>query len=85
MAGVAYGNFEGDTNGFKNICPPGGTCLLYPSGWTYAASAGVIGEYNLTPSVGFRLVPEYFLTGFGSTVEASRGFTAGLVYRFGKQ
>ena len=85
MAGVAYGNFEGDTNGFKNICPPGGTCLLYPSGWTYAACAGVIGEYNLTPSVGCRLVPEYFLTGFGSTVEASRGFTAGLVYRFGKQ
>jgi hypothetical protein len=86
MAGGAYGNFEGDTNGFKNICPPGGgPCLLYPSGWTYAASASVIGEYNLTPSVGFKLVPEYFFTGFGSTVQASRGFTAGLIYRFGKQ
>lgn len=86
LGGGAYGNFEGDTNGFKNICPPGGgSCLLYPSGYTFAASASVIGEYNLTPSVAFKLVPEYFFTGFGSTVQASRGFTAGLVYRFGKQ
>ena len=88
MAGGAYGNFEGDTNGFQNLCnlAPGQTsCLLYPSGWTYAASASVIGEYNLTPSVGFRLVPEYFFTGFGSTVQASRGFTIGMIYRFGKQ
>ncbi len=86
MAGGAYGNFEGDTNGFKNICPPSsGTCLLYPSGYTYAASASVIAEYNLTPSIGFKLVPEYLFTGFGSTLQASRGFTAGLIYRFGKQ
>lgn len=88
MGGGAYGNFEGDTNGFKNLCNlvPGQTsCLLYPSGWTYAASATVIGEYNLTPSVAFKLAPEYFFTGFGSTVQASRGFTIGMIYRFGKQ
>jgi len=89
MAGPAYGNFEGDTNGFGNLCGQApsnpSVCLLYPSGWTYAASASVIGEYNLTPSVGFKLVPEYFFTGFGSTVQASRGFTAGIIYRFGKQ
>ncbi len=86
MGGWAYGNFEGDTNGFKNICPPGAsTCLLYPSGSSYAASVSVIGEYNLSPSIGFKLVPEYFFTGFGSTTQASRGFTAGLIYRWGKQ
>ncbi len=88
MAGGAYGNFTGDTNGFKNICPlPGttGACLLYPSGVSYAVSASIIGEYNLTPSVSFKLVPEYFFTGFGSTLQASGGFTAGIVYRFGKQ
>jgi hypothetical protein len=86
MAGGAYGNFEGDTNGFKNICPPGGTtCLLYPNGASYAASASIIGEYNLTPSIAFKLAPEYFFNGFGSTVQASRGFTAGITYRFGKQ
>jgi hypothetical protein len=86
MGGGAYGNFEGDTNGFKNICPPGtGHCLLYPSGYTYSASASIIGEYNLTPSIAFKLVPEYFFTGFGSNMQASRGFTAGMIYRFGKQ
>ena len=88
MAGGSYGNFEGDTSSFKNLCNlvPGKTgCLLYPDGASYAASAAVIGEYNLTPSISFKLVPEYFFTGFGSTMQASRGFTAGIVYRFGKQ
>jgi hypothetical protein len=32
-----------------------------------------------------RLAPEYFFTGFGSSMQASRGFTAGFVFRFGKQ
>jgi hypothetical protein len=80
MAGWAYGNFSGDTNG---VPPP--DLGLYPDASTYAASVSIIGEYNLTPSVAFKLVPEYFFTGFGSTTEASRGFTAGMIYRFGKQ
>ncbi len=80
LAGWAHGNFSGDTNG---ISPP--LLGLYPDADTYAASAAIIGEYNLTPSVGFKLAPEYFFTGFGSTTQASRGFTAGMVYRFGKQ
>jgi hypothetical protein len=80
LGGWAHGNFSGDTNG---ITP---TLLgLYPDANTYAASASIIGEYNLSPSVAFKLAPEYFFTGFGSTTQASRGFTAGLVYRFGKQ
>jgi len=80
MGGWAHGNFSGDTNG---ITP---TLLgLYPDANTFAASASVIGEYNLTPSVAFKLAPEYFATGFGSTVQGSFGFTAGIVYRFGKQ
>jgi hypothetical protein len=80
MAGWAHGNFSGDTNG---ISPP--LLGLYPDANTYAASVSVIGEYNLAPNIAFKLAPEYFFTGFGSTVQASRGFTAGLVYRFGKQ
>jgi hypothetical protein len=80
MGGWAYGNFSGDTNGI----PP--TLLgLYPSGSTFAASVSAIGEYNVTPSVALKLAPEYFATGFGSTVQNSLGFTAGIVYRFGKQ
>jgi hypothetical protein len=80
MGGLAYGNFSGDTNGYTPA-----EVGLYPDGSTYAASASIIGEYNLAPSVAFKLAPEYFITGFGSTVQASRGFTAGVVVRFGKQ
>jgi hypothetical protein len=92
LGGVGYGNFEGDTNGEKNLCGdspnyPGNlnVCLLYPSGISYAASASIIGEYNLTPNIAFKLAPEYFFTGFGSTFQADRGFTIGITYRFGKQ
>jgi len=80
MAGWALGNFSGDTNG---ISPP--LVGLYPDANTFAVSASVIGEYNITPSVALKLAPEYFTTGFGSTIQNSRGFTAGVIYRFGKQ
>jgi len=80
MGGFARNNFSGDTNGY------GGQALgLYPDGNTFAASTAVIGEVNLTPNIAFRLAPEYFFTGFGSTLQASRGFTGGVVYRFGKR
>ncbi len=86
LAGPALGNFEGDTGGLKNMCDPKtGVCSLYPNGVSFGASASIVGEYNLGPSLSFRLAPEYFFTGFGSTTQASRGFTIGAVYRFGKQ
>ncbi len=78
--GVAVGNFTGDTNGF------GSTVLgLYPDGTTYAISASLIGEMNLSPSLSLRLAPEYMATGFGSTLQNDLGFTYGFVYRFGKR
>jgi hypothetical protein len=80
MGGWAYGNFSGDLNGFTPA-----EVGLYPTGSTFAVSASVIGEYNLTPSFAFKLAPEYFMTGFGSTLQNSLGFTGGIVYRFGKQ
>jgi hypothetical protein len=80
MAGFAQGNFSGDTNGF------GTKALgLYPDGSTFAISGSILGVYNLTPNVGLRLAPEYYATGFGSTMQNSLGFTGGIVYRFGKQ
>ena len=80
VGGYAQGNFSGDTNGL------GGVNLgLYPDGPTYAVSASILAEYNLAPNIGLRVAPEYFLTGFGSTLQNSLGFTAGIVYRFGKQ
>jgi hypothetical protein len=80
LGGWAHGNFSGDTNG---ITPS--LLGLYKDANTYAASASIIGEYNLTQNIAFKLAPEYFFTGFGSTTQASRGFTAGMVYRWGKQ
>lgn len=80
MGGWAQGNFSGDTNGV------GGQYLgLYPDGNTYAGSASIIGEVNISPGLGLRLAPEYFVTGFGSDIQNSLGFTGGLVFRFGKQ
>jgi hypothetical protein len=89
LGGWAYGNFSGDTNGEGSIpvnpANPNGPTLLYPTGSTFAVSASVVAEYNLSPNVGFRLAPEYFATDFSSTIQNTRGFTAGVVYRFGKQ
>ena len=80
LGGYAYGNFSADTNGFGSVA-----LGLYPDGSTYAADASVIVEYNLAPSIGLRVAPEGLLTGFGSTLQKSLGFTGGVVYRFGKQ
>ncbi len=80
LGGYAHSNFSADTNGIG-----GKTLGLWPDGGTFAVSGAVIGEVNMTPNLGFRLAPEYFITGFGSTMQYSRGFTTGLVYRFGKQ
>ncbi len=80
LGGYALGNFSGDTNGFGSK-----TLGIYPDGGSFAASVAVSGEYNLSPAIGLRLSPEYLFTGFGSTMQYSRGFTAGFVFRFGKQ
>jgi hypothetical protein len=82
LAGVAYGNFSGDTGGQQSVSTYLG---LWPDGTTYAASASLLFEYNLAPNIGLRVAPEYVATGFGSTIENNLGYTAGIVYRFGKQ
>lgn len=80
LGGYAHSNFSADTNGLG-----GQTLGLWPDGSTFAASAAIIGEVNVTPGFALRLAPEYFITGFGSTTQYSRGFTGGFVYRFGKR
>jgi hypothetical protein len=79
MAGYSQGNFTGDTDGYGTLG------VLYPSSSTFAASASIFVEYNLAPNLGFRVAPEYYITGFGSSQQSSLGFTAGIVYRVGKQ
>ena len=80
LGGVAIGNFSGDTSGFTPQ-----SLGLYADSSTYAVSAQVIGEYNVTPGLSLRLAPEYYLTGFGGQMQNSVGFTYGFVFRFGKQ
>jgi len=80
LAGGNFGNFSGDLGTFK----PSGLGL-WSDGASVAISASVPVEYNLTPEVGVRVAPEYFLTNFGSTIQNNLGFTAGIVVRWGKQ
>ncbi len=80
MGGWALGNFSGDTNGFGSQ-----RLGMWPDGNSYAVNGGLIGEYNISPGFSLRLNGEYVGTGFGSTMQNGFGFTAGFVYRFGKQ
>jgi hypothetical protein len=81
MAGFSHGNFSGDTFSNTTLSTAMG---LYPDGYTYAANASILGEYNVSPNLAVRVAPEFHATGFGSTHQDSLGFTAGIVYRFGK-
>ncbi|MGA3080997.1 MAG: hypothetical protein ABSD44_06405 [Terracidiphilus sp.] len=82
LGGMDRGIFSGDTNHSTVLSTGLG---LWPDGYTYAASASLPWDYNLSPRVALRVAPEYFLSGFGSTTQNSLGFTTGLVVRFGKQ
>lgn len=80
LGGVAISSFSGDTNGLGST-----TIGIWPDGTTYAAGGGIVGQYNPSPHISLRLSGEDLATGFGSTTQNSFGFTAGFVYRFGKQ
>ena len=82
LAGMAYGHFSGDTSNNTELSTALG---LWPDSYVFAGSAAIVAEYNLTPKVGLRLAPEYFPTGFGSTIQNSMGFTGSIAYRFGKR
>jgi hypothetical protein len=80
LGGIEHGNFSANLGGYAPV-----SFGLWPDGYVFAASASIPVEYNLTPNIGLRVAPEYFVTGFGSTTQGSLGFTTGIVYRFGKQ
>ena len=81
LGGFNHGNFSGDLGTYRKTPTSFG---LWPDGNTYAFSASVPVEYNLTPRVAVRVAPEYFLSGFDSTQQNSLGFTTGIAIRFGK-
>jgi hypothetical protein len=80
LAGGAYGNFSGDLGTFTPA-----QLGLYSNGAAVAFSASVPFEYNLSSEIGLRVAPEYLLTNFGGTIQNNRGFTGGVVVRWGKQ
>ncbi len=80
MGGVANGTFSTDTGSFKPT-----QLGLYPDGIGGVFSASLPAEYNVSPSLGVRVAPEYLLTTFGSSTQHNLGFTSGLVFRWGKQ
>jgi hypothetical protein len=80
LAGGAWGNFSGDLGRATPV-----ELGLYPDGASVAISASVPFEYNFSPAIGLRVAPEYVLTNFGSTIQNNRGFTGGVVVRWGKQ
>jgi hypothetical protein len=82
LGGIEHGNFSANTDHSTTTSTALG---LWPDGYVFAAAASLPVEYNLTPNIGLRVDPEYYFTGFGSKVQSSRGFTLGIVYRFGKQ
>jgi hypothetical protein len=82
LGGIEHGNFSANTDHSTNTSTALG---LWPDGYVFATAASLPVEYNLTPNIGLRVDPEYYFTGFGSKVQSSRGFTLGIVYRFGKQ
>lgn len=85
LGGYAMANFTGDTNGFGRVCYSGSNCYLWPDGGSLAVSGDILGEYNVSPGLALRLGATDYVTDFGSTMQNSVGFTAGFVFRFGKQ
>ena len=80
LAGVGHGNFSTGTGGFTAQ-----EVGLYPDGNVFNVSVGAAVDYNLSPSLAVRLMPDYLLTDYGSTLQHNLGFTSSLVYRWGRQ
>ena len=76
--GVGWGRFS---TGPKDFPPE--TVGLWSSGFRPAFGAGINLDYNFYPNLAVRVTPNYLGTTFSGTVQNSKGFNAGLIYRFG--
>lgn len=81
LAGSSYGNFDSNFNG----TPSASFLGLYSNTSALAVNVGVPLDYNVSPALGLRLTPEYFLTRFGGEFQQNRGLSLGVIYRFGKR
>lgn len=80
LGGISHGNFDTNTGGL-----PGSLIGLYPNGNALAAGVSLPLDYNVSPGLAIRITPDFLYTRFGSSNQYNRGFTAGFVYRFGRQ
>jgi hypothetical protein len=80
LAGLAHGNF-GTGIGTFTASDVG----LYSDANKLAVSVGAAVDYNLSPVFALRLMPNYLLTTYGGDAQHNLGFTAGVVYRWGRQ
>jgi hypothetical protein len=79
LAGYAHGNFDTNTGGL-----PGTLIGLYPNGNALALNGGIPVDYNISPALSARITPDLLYTRFGSANQLNLGFTASIMYRFGK-
>ncbi len=80
LAGIGHGNFDTGTRGV-----PSSDVGVWPSGNALNLSVGAAVDYNLSPTLAVRLMPNYLMTDYGSTLQHNLGFTSSLVYRWGRQ
>jgi hypothetical protein len=80
LAGIGHGNFDTGTRGV-----PASNVGVYSNGNVFNVSVGAAVDYNLSPTLAVRLMPNYLLTDYGSTLQHNLGFTSGIVYRWGRQ
>jgi hypothetical protein len=80
LAGVGHGNFGSGTGGL-----PPELIGLYPDGNAFNLDVGASVDYNLGPGLAIRLTPNYLMSRYGSDTQNNKGFTVGVVYRFGRQ
>jgi len=80
LAGVGHGNFGTGTGGL-----PPELIGLYSDGNVFNLTAGASVDFNLSPTLALRLTPSYLMTRYGSSTQNNLGFTAGVVWRWGRQ
>lgn len=80
LAGASTGVFDLRTNHFDPTLVG-----LYPVATVFAITPGITVDYNFDPQLAVRIAPEMLITRFGSQWQFNKGFSFGVVYRFGQQ
>ena len=77
QAGIVYGYFDADTNGFQPQLVG-----LYPPDVVPAGIFSIHFDYNLSPGLALRFSPHVLMESFNGDFQHNQGFLMGVVYRF---